>query len=196
MKSVKQHEYEFTLQLDGVDELTFDRVDRLFEAGCGDATFGTRAGVHFGTFHRKAASPLEAVLSAIEDIERAGLGLRTVRVEPDELVTTSEIARRAKLSREAIRLYAQGKRGPGGFPAPVAGQHQKSPLYKWTKVAAWLDRVRRDSSSLDSTEADSIAFVNAALELRRLAVSVPDAEAALRRLKNRTKRLAQPGGTR
>ncbi|HZW33022.1 MAG TPA: hypothetical protein VFF52_20065 [Isosphaeraceae bacterium] len=80
---------------------------------------------------------MEAIVSAIEGIEGAGLGLRVVRVEPDELVATGEIAQRAGLSREAVRLSAQGKRGPGGFPPPVAGRHQQSPLYRWSDVADW-----------------------------------------------------------
>ncbi len=185
--------YRFTLTLDGVAELSFAEVDRLYEAGCDDATLGTRCGIHFAMFHREAASPTEAIVSAIEAIEGAHVGLRVVRVEPDELVTAGEIAGRAGVSREAIRLYAQGKRGPGGFPAPVAGLQQKSPLYRWSDVAAWLDRTWNGSKRLDTTEADAIAFLNAALELRRLAPNVPDAETAIRRLKAKPKRFARSG---
>ena len=142
-------------------------------------------------FHREAGSPTEAILSAIEDIERAGTGLRVVRVEPDEVVTAGEVAARAGLSREAIRLYARGQRGPGGFPLPVAGLHQKSPLYKWSDVAAWFDRLHNRSKQFDTTEANAIAFLNAALDVRRLAAGVPDAEGAIRRLKDKPKRLAR-----
>jgi hypothetical protein len=189
----KPREYQFTVTLEGIEDLSFDAMDRLFEASCDDATFETRCGVHFARFHRAAASPMEAIVSAIEGIEGAGLGLRAVRVEPDELVTTGEIAVRAGLSREAIRLYAQGKRGPGGFPPPVAGLHQKSPLYRWSDVAAWLERTRGASGRLDASEANSIAFLNAALELRRLAPTVPDAEAAIRRLQVRSAPPAKSG---
>jgi hypothetical protein len=41
--------YQFTLTLDGPDELTTERMNRLFETGCDDATFGTRCGVHFAS---------------------------------------------------------------------------------------------------------------------------------------------------
>ena len=129
------------------------------------------------------------MISAIEDVEGAGVGLRATRVEPDELVTAGEVASRSGLSREAIRLYALGKRGPGGFPRPVAALQQKSPLYRWSDVAAWLDRLPGGTKRLDTAEADSIAFLNAALDLRRLAASVPDAEAAIRRLKSKPRRL-------
>ena len=185
--------YQFTLTLDGAPELTIDGMDRLFETGCDDATFGTRCGVHFAMFHRQAGSAIEAILSAIEDFERAGIGPRAVRVESDELVTAGEIAARAGLSREAIRLYARGQRGPGGFPVPVAGLHQKSPLYKWSDVAAWLDRIHKGSKPFDTVNADAVAFLNAALDVRRLAPAVPDADGAIRRLKSRHKRLARLG---
>ncbi|MFI5457810.1 MAG: helix-turn-helix transcriptional regulator [Isosphaerales bacterium] len=190
MNEPKRSEYQFTLTMDGVEELTFEGIDRLFEAGCDDATFGTRCGTHFATFHRDAASATEAMISAIEDVERARVGLRVVRIEPDELVTAGEIAERGGLSREAIRLYVLAKRGPGGFPRPVAGLHQKSPLYRWSDVAAWLDRLPGGSKRLDTALADSIAFLNAALDLRRLAPSVQDAEAAFQRLRSKPRRLA------
>lgn len=183
-------EYEFTLTLGGIEEWTPAMMGRLFEAGCDDATFGTRCGVHFATFHREAASPLEAVLSAIEAVEGAGIGLRVMRVEPDELVTTGEIAERVGLTREAIRLYALGRRGPGGFPDPVAGLHQKSPLYRWSEVALWFHRLRGGSKRLDTSAADAIVLMNAALDLRRLTSSVPGAEAAIRRLRSKIGRLA------
>jgi hypothetical protein len=194
MSRTETKEYQFTLTLDGAPEMTADRMDRLFDAGCDDATFGTRCGVHFAMFHRQAASPTEAIVSAIEDIERAGIGLRAIRVEPDELVTAGEIAARAGLSREAVRLYARGQRGPGGFPHPVAALHQKSPLYKWSDVAAWFDRFRTGAKHFDTTEADAIAFLNAALDIRRLAPAVPDAQRAIRRLKSKPKRVARSRG--
>jgi hypothetical protein len=196
MTDGKRREYRFALTMDGVEELTFQAMDRLFETGCDDATFGTRSGVHYAKFHRRAASAVEAVVSAIEDIERARIGLRILRVEPDELVTAGEIAERAGLSREAIRLYTLGKRGPGGFPRPVAGLQQKSPLYRWSDVAAWLGRLRDGLHPIDTAEADANAFLNALLDLRRLTVSVPDSESAIRRLKGDPRRLAANGSAR
>ena len=50
MNRPKGKEYEFTLTLEGTLELTIDRMNRLFEAGCDDATFGTRCGAHFAMF--------------------------------------------------------------------------------------------------------------------------------------------------
>ena len=44
MNQAKPRQYEFTLTLDGAEELTLEMMDRLFERGCDDATFGTRCG--------------------------------------------------------------------------------------------------------------------------------------------------------
>lgn len=69
----------------------------------------------YGDFHREAGSFTEAVLSAIHAVECVP-GLRVLHVEPDELVTASEIADRLKLSKEYVRLLANGERGGGAFP--------------------------------------------------------------------------------
>ena len=60
----------------------------MFEAGCGDATFGSIDGVHYATFDREAETLGEATSSAIAGVESVG-GLRVRRIEP---VTASEIA--------------------------------------------------------------------------------------------------------
>ena len=96
--SKKMAEYNFTLILDGDVE---NHLDELFEAGCDDATFGTVDGVHYADFDREASSLAEAIASAIDDVESVP-GLRVRRVEPDDLVTASEIA--GRLQRKAARI--------------------------------------------------------------------------------------------
>ena len=41
-------------------------------------------------------------------------------------------------TRESIRLYSAGKRGPGGFPAPDLVASSGDRFWSWTDVAAWL----------------------------------------------------------
>ena len=132
----KQPAHSFTLILGDVPEITAAVEDALFEAGCDDATLGTRSGVTYLDFDR-AASPCEkAIQSAIRDVRRAGFVV--VRVEPDDLVTAAEIARRTSRSRESIRQLIRGRRGAGGFPIPVSGVTATSPLWRWLEVADWL----------------------------------------------------------
>jgi transcriptional regulator with XRE-family HTH domain len=82
----------------------------------------------------------KAVASAYVDVRHAGASVD--RIEPDYLVSLSEIAERSGKSRQAISLYTNGERG-AGFPAPVARVTSKHPLYDWEEVAGWL--VERDA---------------------------------------------------
>lgn len=56
-------------------------ANRLYEAGCDDATFGICCGVWTLDFDREAGSLDEAVASAKADVERAGLGVERVDLE-------------------------------------------------------------------------------------------------------------------
>ncbi len=173
MTGKRQQEYSFTLILSGLFDLTEAVCDALYEAGCGDALLGVRDGVVFLDFDRRADSFQDAVLGAIADVEGAGLGARVVRVEPDELVTMAEIARRAQRTRESIRQLVTGERGPGRFPPPVASLKGRSPIWRWTDVAHWLAEKEasagKESGVLRSAQEEgaAVAAVNAALDLRR-----------------------------
>jgi hypothetical protein len=79
---VVQETHEFTLIYTGVEDLTDEFVNAMYEAGCDDALIGMRDGYFFADFGRSAPTFREALISAIEDIERSGQPLRLVRVEP------------------------------------------------------------------------------------------------------------------
>lgn len=74
--------YTFDLIFSGPDELTEELEIAIFEAGCDDAVLGIRNGEVLLGFHREAPSFRIALTSAIADVERAGVGLELVRVEP------------------------------------------------------------------------------------------------------------------
>ncbi|MBJ7610547.1 MAG: hypothetical protein JF887_14135 [Candidatus Dormibacteraeota bacterium] len=151
-------EHRFTLILAGnVDE----HLDDLFEAGCDDATVGSVDGVHFAEFDREASSLTEALASAISAVESVPT-LRVKRIEPDDLVTASDIADRLDRSRESVRLLVAGQRGPGGFPSPVSHLRARNRLWRWSEVAAWAGA----AGSPPADDARIIAALNAALELR------------------------------
>jgi len=97
-----------------------------------------RAGVAYLEFDREASSLEQAVLSAVRDVECASERLGVERVEPGDLVTASEIARRAERTREYVRLLVEGKRGAGNFPAPRSGITGKRLVWSWAEVARWL----------------------------------------------------------
>jgi hypothetical protein len=75
--------HQFTLVFAGrFDDLADDFLDALYEAGCDDALVGLRESVPVIDFARAAPSFRVALQSAIADVERAGLGLELIRVEP------------------------------------------------------------------------------------------------------------------
>jgi hypothetical protein len=170
-----KREYEFTLILSGVQELTPRVLDAFYEAGCSDALFGMREGVAYAEFARESDSLLDALLSAIRDVEVAGVGAKVEHVEPDELVTMSDIARRLEVTREGVRKWVAGLRGPGNFPPPAGGLTGRSPLWHWTDVVQWGVENHVAALQQEQDVTGFLAFgkhivaLNAALSLRRCA---------------------------
>jgi len=164
--------FEFSLILGGVDEVSAEIENALHSAGCDDALLGCRDGVLFLDFDRVSTSLIDAVLSAVESVRDADVGLWVERVEPDDLVTASEIARRVERSRESIRLLVHGERGPGGFPAPVANLTKTSPIWRWSDVSAWFSEKLGTLVSAVANDAAELASINAALELQRTLTNV------------------------
>jgi hypothetical protein len=80
--SVIQETHRFSLLYTGVEDLTDEFANAMYEAGCDDASIGIQDGFFFADFGRVAPSFRDALISAIEDIERVGQPLRLVRVEP------------------------------------------------------------------------------------------------------------------
>jgi hypothetical protein len=156
--------HTFTLIIDGPDVTQARIVDALFDAGCRDALLGRRDRVQFADFDREAPELAHALVSAIEQVESVQ-GMRVLRVEPEDLVSASVIAERTGRSRESIRLLAEGKRGPGGFPEPLAWVAARTRLWHWSDVANWFAE-RLDERVADLGDAQLVAAVNAGLETR------------------------------
>ncbi len=176
--------YAFTIVLDGASEMTPEVIDALFEAGCDDGSLGSSGGVPSIDFDREAPSLAEAIASAIRDIDRSGAGVTPVRVEVEgagDLVTAGEIARRLGQSRESIRLYTTGARGPGGFPPPAARQDTRTPLYRWDEVSRWLEATGWDRAKLRPPGDDPtvVELINGALAVRRTRPRVDGADHVL-----------------
>lgn len=132
--------FEFTIVASGLDPNSEDFEDRFFEAGCRDTTIAFVKGRIVIEFQREARNFSHALVSAIRDVQKAGATVE--HVEPDYLVSISDIAKRAELSRAAVSLFAKGERGEA-FPAPIARVTTESPLWDWVHVASWMFRRRK-----------------------------------------------------
>lgn len=157
--------FEFILVLKNVDESTPDLEDSLYEAGCDDALINFRNGAVYLDFNREATSLEEAVISAIKDVKSASVDAEIARVTPENLVTESEIAKRLNKSRQIVSLWIKGKRRRL-FPHPVMRLAEKSPLWNWCEVVAWLydNKIINDKELVE--KALFFANINAALEER------------------------------
>src|SRR6266851_1149360 len=137
---MKMKKYEFTLIASGLDPEAEDFADRFFNAGCNDATISFAKGLIVLEFEREAKNFAHALISAIQNVRETGATIE--HIEPDYLVSLSDIAERCNLSRSAISLFAKGERGER-FPAPIARVTTESPLWDWVHVARWMYRQKR-----------------------------------------------------
>ena len=186
--STNEDFYNFVLVLSGVAEPDERLENALFEAGCDDGTLAFRNGVGYVEFDRQAPSLDTAILSAIRDVERADPRLTVVAVEPGDSVNASEIARRAEVTREYIRLLVQGKRGEGNFPVPQSGIAGKTLVWSWAEVVRWMleHNLLEDRSVLATAE--TIRDINDALKMRQHPVTMDRRLKYLRELqKSRSK---------
>lgn len=79
--------YEFDVILKDVDEVTDERADRLFAAGCDDGTPASCDGVAWVHFDRRAASLEEAILTALAQVQAAGFGVAKVEMDVQAAVS-------------------------------------------------------------------------------------------------------------
>jgi transcriptional regulator with XRE-family HTH domain len=152
--------YEFSIIASGLDPQAEDFETRFYDAGCDDGTISFQKGHIIVDFAREANSITTAICSAIDGVKKAGA--RIDRVEPDPLVSLSDIAARTGLTRAAISQYAKGLRGDN-FPPPIARVTSETSLYDWSDVATWLfkhERLSRD----DALEAEVLKATNEAIK--------------------------------
>jgi hypothetical protein len=147
--------FEFTIIATGLDPEAEDFESRFYDGDCHDASVSFQKGHILLDFAREADTLELAISSAVSDAQKAGATVK--RVEPDPLVSLSDIASRAEMTRAAMTNYVKGHR-QDGFPPPRLRVTTSSPLWDWADVAIWL--YRRDR--LDLETARNAVIVSAA----------------------------------
>ncbi len=132
--------HEFSIIASGLDPEAEDFDSRFYDAGCDDATIAFQKGHIIVDFAREAPSLAEAIASAVAAVQKAGA--KVERIEPDPLVSLSDMATRAGLTRAAMTNYFKGTRAEN-FPPPVAKVTSESPLWDWASVARWMFQHRK-----------------------------------------------------
>lgn len=129
--------YHFTVVVRDASNTLEDLEDQFFAAGCDDALLCSYNDTIYLEFDRESENAKTAITSALSDIQK--LGFKDLIVEEHGFATLAEMAERANLTRQALSLYALGRRGKGKFPRPMYGvTTPKSALYSWPEVATWL----------------------------------------------------------
>jgi hypothetical protein len=158
----------YWFDLDVVGPVTDDHVEALGEtlsaAGGIDATVQADDGGGTVMFSREADDAVQAIVSAIEDLEAAGIRVAGVT---EDRVGIDEIAERAKVTAASARYWVAGDRGPGGFPEPKVRRPRAS-LYSWAEVSAWLATAKLGEVDHVAAEtARACALIDAALVVRQ-----------------------------
>jgi hypothetical protein len=174
--------YEFTLRLDQqVDEEQADALYGVFH----DGSVMTGPGGTEIEFTREADNWAEAIVSAIRDVESLP-GLRVSGAGQEDLVSLLDIAHRARRSREAVRLWAAGKRGPGGFPSPQWRSPSGERFWSWPDVAWWISE---NLNLAVEVPPDAIRVVDEVLKARQ---AVADAQRILAEADDATRQQLSP----
>lgn len=125
---------------------------------------------------READDAVQAIVSAIEDVEMAGM---TVTGVAEDRVSVAEIAQRANVTAASARYWVAGERGPGGFPEPKVRRPRAS-LYSWAEVSAWLSAAGLGEVDHAAVEtAHACVLINAALTVRHGMRELPDQDRPL-----------------
>ena len=178
--------FEFTLVIETQAGLDDGLEDALFEAGCDDATLSFRKGIAYLDFDREAEDFESAIISAIQQVEQSGLNLWVQRVEPSDLVTSAEIARRLGRSRQSVQQLISGTRGEGDFPLPAAGVTAKTMLWSWQEVTLWFLKHGKLKDNTVHEKAVIIKQVNESLESRKNEMHLENINRITKLLKKRT----------
>ena len=152
--------FEFTIIATGLDPEADDFESRFYDGNCDDASVSFQKGHILLDFAREANSLEEAIETAVADAKEAGATVE--RVEPDPLVSLSDIASRADMTRSAMTNYVKGHRQEG-FPPPRLRVTSQSPLWDWSEVAIWLYRRNRLDKAI-AREAVVVSAANDALD--------------------------------
>jgi len=140
---------------------TETELDAVFSQN-DDVAFGVDGSLPIAEFDREAPTLTEAIVSAVRSLE--SVGLVPVRVIDEDLLTLADIADRIGQSRESVRRYAAGSRGPRDFPPPVNPRRDGTLFYRWSEVSPWI----RQHLEIDVTDTDvALVVANLVLQARQ-----------------------------
>lgn len=147
--------------LDFQDDATLEEI-----ASLESCSFMAEYGLVILTLHVEDGDVQRAVSSIVRTLAEKAQA-RVARVHPD-LVTSSDIANRVGVSREAVRLWANGVRHSFPVQFDTVGADQR--VWRWAEVVEWLAEYKRIDMGEDLPSVRELDAIDA--ELSRLAAPV------------------------
>ncbi len=164
--------FDFTLVVSGIDPMDDTFPNAVYEGGGSDATISSRSGVVHVSFSRKRPSLIEAIFSAIHEVEKANPKAQVVRVDDANLLNQAQMGVLVHKTRQMVNQYIAGKKGPGGFPAPACEFPNGKRLWDWSTASLWF--FKAGILGMDRCkEAELIRAINNQLERRVLNTQNP-----------------------
>jgi hypothetical protein len=134
LKNMAQYDFTLKFALGQPDADPDAFIEQLLAEGCDDALIGVgQHGRIALNFTREAPTAVEAVLSALSDVQRVIPDSKLVEAAPD-LVGLTDIANLLGFSRQYMRKLVM--KSGSGFPLPV---HEGKPaIWHLATVLAWF----------------------------------------------------------
>ena len=154
--------YRVGLVIAGVD-LDDDETVSCLTGSLTDLVWQTSAGRTLAVVFAPV-SPVAVAARAARHIALRLPGAKVLGVD-EELVSVSDIGSRAGVTREAVRLWVAGDRGPGGFPMPRGavggGTRGSSRVWDWGSVNQWLESHYNLGDGYQHLSAEQVVELNA-----------------------------------
>ncbi len=166
-------EFEFTLKFNLSDSAIEPDayIERLEKEGCDDALIGVGQKKRIALqFNREAETAIEAVVSAIKDVERAIPDAKLIEATPD-IVGLSDIAAVLNFSRQNMRKLMLNN--IASFPVPI--HEGKVSLWHLFNVLTWFKKEKSyevEDNLIDIAKANmQLNFVKEASNLEHVVQS-------------------------
>lgn len=165
---MKNKKYNFTLVLENVsNQDDTDIAEILFESGCDDATLSIRDQIAYLEFDRIANSLQNAIVSAVTNVLDADIGAWIIAIDPGDFVTSTEIGRRIKKSRQYIQKLKTVNCKTNSFPGPVAGIQTGNLIYSWKRISYYFYKLGKYIQKEDVINAQLLEIFNEILKNKR-----------------------------
>ena len=157
--------YQIMLSYENIDIEDLDQLE-LIAAEAPDAHINVVDGNIRVVAIMSAHCCTDAVEALVDAIHRADPAATPTRAEL-ELMAISDIAAEVGLNREAVRLWTTGKRGPGGFPAPIDVVGDRIKVWAASDVHSWLENAGIRTMSGRPLTVNEVTDATRAIERRQ-----------------------------